>query len=397
MNNRPPILSVAFIVCAAFALTACTDKATDAPKPQAAAVDPLIVAISESQNSLYSAKPLEQVMLSSTITYPGRLEVTDQNTSRIGSSVTGRIASVLVELGQVIRPGQVLAQLTSPELTSAQLNYLKTSSNLALAERAAERAKQMIAADVISNAEFQRRETELAIARAEQRAAQDQLRLMGLTDESVTLLQTQGRIQPLGAITSRQGGIVIERKVSTGQVVQPGDSIFTIAELGSLWATASLPEQAAKGVQKGQKVEVLVPAIEKNLKANIVYVSDTVQPETRTVLVRAQVDNAKRELKPQMLVTMNIQNPEQLTLAIPTTALVREGDKDHVFIQINPNTYRLTPVELEAQVKDYRPVKKGLNVGDIILVQGGFHLNNERQQKLLTNSSAGNPTAGQKK
>jgi cobalt-zinc-cadmium efflux system membrane fusion protein len=325
------------------------------------------------------------------------LEVTDQNTSRIGSSVTGRIANVLVELGQVIRPGQVLAQLTSPELTSAQLNYLKTSSNLALAERAAERAKQMIAADVISNAEFQRRETELAIARAEQRAAQDQLRLMGLTDESVTLLQTQGRIQPLGAITSRQGGIVIERKVSTGQVVQPGDSIFTIAELGSLWATASLPEQAAKGVQKGQKVEVLVPAIEKNLKANIVYVSDTVQPETRTVLVRAQVDNAKRELKPQMLVTMNIQNPEQLTLAIPTTALVREGDKDHVFIQVNPNTYRLTPVELEAQVKDYRPVKKGLNVGDIILVQGGFHLNNERQQKLLTNSSAGNPTAGQKK
>lgn len=314
----------------------------------------------------------------------GRIEANDRLVTRIGASVTGRVTEVLVEVGDRVRPGQPLAKVSSAELSQAQMAYLRAHSASALADRAVERARQLYQADVIGSAELQRRESEQSVARAELRAAQDQLRLLGIPVEALGQLRDQGVLHPYALVTSTQSGVVIERKISNGQVAQPGDPLFTVADLSRVWVVGDLPEQTARTVQVGQRVDIEVPALAgRQLSGKIVQVGDTVSPETRTVPFRTLVDNTSRDLKPQMLATMRIRGDSVRTLVVPVDAVVRENDKDHVFVKIGDNVFRLTPVELGAAVGAARPLLGGVPEGAEIVVEGAFHMNNERKRAEL--------------
>ncbi len=111
---------------------------------------------------------------------PSRVEVDEERLVRVGSYVTGRIIDLYVMLGDSVNVGAPLARITSPELTQAQLAYLRAFSRTVLTQKAAERAHHLLAADVIAVAEVERRESELEVARAELEAAKDQLRLLGV-------------------------------------------------------------------------------------------------------------------------------------------------------------------------------------------------------------------------
>ncbi|PHM21331.1 MAG: efflux transporter periplasmic adaptor subunit [Curvibacter sp. PD_MW3] len=377
------------VVAGLLPLAACKDKeAPPAPAATAAVSDPLLVRISPEQAANYKTGPVVLADVTLVQEHPGRIEANERQVSRIGATVTGRVTQVLAELGDAVRPGQTLAQVSSPELTTSQLAYLRASSGLSLAERAVERARQLIQADVIGSAELQRRESELSIARAEKRAAEDQLRLLGLPSAAIERLRTEGSLNSEASVMARQAGVVIDRKVSQGQVVQPGDQLFTVADLSNVWVVGALPEQAARSVQRGQVVEIEVPAIDQKFSGKVVFVSDTIQPETRTVAIRTQVDNARRELKPQMLATLRIAGATHNVPVVPETAVVRENDRDHVFVQVAPNTFRLTQVELGPLTAKLRPVRSGVNAGATIVTEGGFHLNNDRAQRLLTETPA---------
>ena len=167
-------------------------------------------------------------------------------------------------------------------------------------------------------------------------------------------------------------------------MAQPGDPLFTVANLSQVWVVGDLPEQTARAVQVGQRVDIEVPALGgRQLSGRIVYVGDTVSPETRTVPIRTQVDNASRDLKPQMLATMRIRGEALRTLVVPADAVVRENDRDHVFVKAGQNAYRLTPVELAPVIGAWRPIVKGVSAGTEIVIRDAFHLNNERKRAEL--------------
>ncbi len=367
--------------------TACSKAPTD-DKPKVGgekvANDPLVVTISPAMASNFKVQSLENIEMNLSQDIAGRIDTNERQLTRIGAAVTGRVTELLVEVGDSVKAGQTLARISSPELTSAQLGFLRASSNTALAERSVERAKQLLQADVIGSAELQRRESELAIAKAETRAAADQLRLMGLPAEHIAKLRDQGSLHPHANVIATQSGVVTERNVSQGQVTQPGGPMFTVADLRSVWVIGALPEQAARSVQTGQKIEISVPALgEKTIMGKVVYVSDTISPDTRSVTIRTQVDNPKRDLKPQMLATLRIASATINTLAVPASAVVRESDKDHVYVQIAPLRFRLTQVDVGPASNGFRPVHKGLTVGTPVVTEGAFHLNNERKRTEL--------------
>ncbi len=377
----------ALIALSTVLLMAC-NKPQESIKAKAAsekvALDPMLVNVNPAMASQFKTQALANIDLSMSQEISGRIDTNERQLTRIGAGVTGRVTDILAEVGDKVSAGQALARISSPELTTAQLGYLRASSNTALAERAVERAKQLIQADVIGSAELQRRESELAIAKAETRAAADQLRLMGLPLDNIAKLRDQGSIHAFANVIATQSGVVTERKVSQGQVAQPGDQLFTIADLSSVWVIGALPEQAARSVQTGQKIEIAVPALgDRTIMGKVVYVSDTVSPETRSVTIRTQVDNPKRDLKPQMLATLRIASGTVNTLAVPSAAVVRESDKDHVYVQTGPTSFRLTAVDLGPTSNGYRPVNKGLAAGTVIVTDGAFHLNNERKRAEL--------------
>ncbi|MES2187075.1 MAG: efflux RND transporter periplasmic adaptor subunit [Pseudomonadota bacterium] len=381
-------LALPLALCALLALTACGPK-TDTAAAAAAAeaktpADPMLVQVRPAMAGNFKVAKLVQADVATVQEITGRIEANERQVSRIGAAVTGRVTEVLAELGDNVVAGQALARVASPELTQAQLAVLRASSTSSLASRAVERAHQLIQADVIGSAELQRREAELAISRAELRAATDQLRLLGLSAGDVLRLREQGTLATATAVSTPRAGTVIERAVSQGQVAQPGDPLFTVADLGNVWVVGALPEQAATKVEAGQSVEIDVPALGgEPLTGKIVYVGATVQPETRTVAIRTQVDNPGHRLKPQMLATMRISGAARRQLALPAAAVVRENDRDHVFVKTGDNQYRLTPVELGAASQGVRPLLQGVREGTEVVVDGAFHLNNERKRAEL--------------
>jgi cobalt-zinc-cadmium efflux system membrane fusion protein len=365
-------------------LSACGDKAPTTPAAASAEADPLSVVIKPEMATQFKVSPLQMQEITPWLEISGRIEANDRSVTRIGAAVTGRVTEVLAEVGDRVQRGQALARVASSELTTAQMGFLKAHSAASQAERAVDRARQLIQADVIGSAELQRRESELAVARAELRAAGDQLRLMGLPSEAIDRLKDQGTLHPLAAVSATLAGVVIERKVSNGQVTQPGDHLFTVADLDTVWVVGALPEQTARSVQTGQTVMIEVPALgNRSLSGKIVYVGDTVSPETRSVTIRTQVDNPKRDLKPQMLATMRVRGGTQETLAVPAQAVVRENDRDHVYVRTAEHRFRLTPVELGPAQDHVRPVIKGLSAGAEVVTEGAFHLNNERKRAEL--------------
>lgn len=366
-------------------LPACGDKKS---KPDttaaAAAADPMEVVIKPEMAAQFKVSQVAMQDITPWLEISGRIEANDRLVTRIGAAVTGRVTEVLAEVGDRVQLGQALARVASSELTTAQMGFLKAHSAASQAERAVERARQLILADVIGSAELQRRESELAIARAEFRAAGDQLRLMGLPAAAIERLKDQGTLHPVASVSATLAGVVIERKISQGQVAQPGDPLFTVADLGNVWVVGALPEQTARSVQAGQTVNITVPALgNRSLSGKIVYVGDTVSPETRSVTIRTQVDNVQRDLKPQMLATMRVRGTTQQTLALPAQAVVRENDRDHVFVRTADGRFKLLPVELGAAQDELRPVLKGLAAGAEVVTEGAFHMNNERKRAEL--------------
>ncbi len=360
------------------------DAAGAANKAPAKSADPMLVELTPEMTKSFRVEPATMSDIAVEQKVSGRIEANERMTMRIGSSVTGRVTQVFAEVGDRVKAGQSLATLSSPELTNAQLAYLRALSMSSLAERAVERAKALVAADVIGTAELQRREVELSVARAETRAAHDQLRLIGLREETIEKLRMTGAIASEVNIRATRSGVVIERKVSQGQVAQPGDPLFTVADLSNVWVIGALPEQDANSVQLNQKVDVQVSALgAQKLTGRIVFVSDTVQPDTRTVPIRTEVNNPKFELKPQMLATLTLTGQHIKQLAIPATAVVRENDKDYVFVKLAENKFRLTEVMLDPAAGELRPVRKGLEEGTPVVVDGSFHLNSQRKRAEL--------------
>ena len=375
------------VLILAMFVAGCGKSGTEAAKQPAKAVprtDPMEVQLTLEMDKHFKIEPAAMAQVSIKQKVSGRIEANEQRTTRIGSAVTGRITQVLAEVGDRVRAGQPLARLSSPELTAAQLSFLRALSATKLAERSVERAQQLVTADVIGSAELQRREVELSVARAELRAASDQLRLIGLNDQMIQRLQETGALTSEVAITASRTGIVVERKVSQGQVAQPGDPLFTVADLSNVWVVGALPEQDANSVQLNQQVEVEVPALgAQKLKGRIVFISDTVQQDTRTVPIRTAVENPRFELKPQMLATLHLNGAYVKQLAVPSAAVVRENDKDYVFVRVGDHRYRLTEVQLDAAAGELRPVRKGIDEGTPIVVDGSFHLNSQRKRAEL--------------
>ena len=315
---------------------------------------------------------------------PARIDLDQQHVARIGATVTGRIIETEAILGQEVRKGEQIATLNSTELGLAQSAYLKASSQVNLRRLAVSRAKRLLASDVIAAAELQEREGVLTEADVDLRTATDQLRAFGMSDSDLARLSKERKIHSILPITASIQGTIVERKVTVGQVVQPADALFTVANLSHVWVVAELPEQQASWAHKGDEAEVTIAALpETALSGRIIYVADMVDPDTRTVTVRMELPNAQRNLKPHMLANLLIRKQGIQELILPDSAVLRVNDSDHVFVETGPEEFQLRPVKLGIRYGDVRRVLEGLKQGDKVVVEGGFHLNSERQRKEL--------------
>jgi cobalt-zinc-cadmium efflux system membrane fusion protein len=346
--------------------------------------DPVLITVKPQLLQRLTIAAVGEGEMADTIRVPARIEVDEQRISRIGAVVTGRLTEIHAELGQRVHRGDVLAILHSAELSTSQLTYLKAISQEGLQLRAVTRAKLLFESDVISAAELQKRESELLQAEAERQTSHDQLRVLGMTEADINQLTATRSVHSVSSVIATIEGVVIERKITQGQVVQPADALFTVADLSHVWLVAEIPEQQAGLVKAGGMTEAEIPALaDQTIKGKLIFVSDTVKPDTRTVTVRMDVENAERLIKPGMLASMLIRGAVHKRLMVPVVAVVRDGNQDYVFVQKNTQHFELRQVKLGPEIAGAAPVISGLAAGEKIVTEGAFHLNNERRRKEL--------------
>jgi len=325
-----------------------------------------------------------QAEMRDSLRVPARVELNQQRMARIGAAVTGRIVEVRAMLGNTVRKGDILAVLDSAELGMAQADYLKSNSQVNLRRLAVARAQRLLQADVIAAAELQERQGQLHEAEVDLRAATDRLRVMGMGEAALNRLAQQKTINSHTPIVASLDGTVIERNVTLGQVVQPADALYTVADLSHVWLVAEVPEQQAQWARQGDEASADIPALSgESISGRLIYVADLVNPETRTVTVRMDMANPDRRIKPQMLATLLIRKAGTRQLVLPEAAVIRDENQDFVFVQTAPAHFELRRVRLGDSENAMRLVIGGLNTGDKVVVEGGFHLNNERLRKEL--------------
>jgi cobalt-zinc-cadmium efflux system membrane fusion protein len=388
-NYSIPKSIFAAALLATISLTGCQKEKAPA---NAASVQKDENLVTANENLLNQIKVLEvsTTLIAETLKVAGRIDFDEQRLARIGATVTGRITRLDAHLGHVVKKGETLAELHSSELSTSQLAYLKSKAQMELNRRNVERAKLLFDSDVISAAELQRRENEFQISSAETRAAADQLRVLGVPQSAIDRLAKNGIIDSNTPVVSSIAGVVVERKVSQGQVVEPTDALFVVADLSRLWAVAQVPEQQIEQVKVGQAVTIEVAALDREkLVGKLIYVGQTVNPDTRTVLVRTELDNSNGHLKPAMLASMFIQAKPEPRLFVPASAVVRDNDQDFVYLVAGKDQFRMTRVKLAAEHDSKRVVLEGLKGGEMIVTEGAFHLNNERSRQALESKSEG--------
>ena len=378
----PTFLKLSFIALLTSLLLITGCKKSQSLGTSQIAQDPNLVVANESLLAQVKVSEVAHSDVSDILRVAGQIDFDEQALTRIGASVTGRVTQINAQLGQEVKRGDTLALINSSELSSSQLAYLKARSEKEFHRRTVERAKTLFQADVISAAELQRRESEYEVASAQTRAAQDQLRVLGVNLKALEDLAKTGAIDSVASVMATIKGVVVERRVTTGQVVQPADVLFTVADLSRVWAVAQVPEQQVAQVKVGQSVRIDVPALQNEpLLGRLIFVGQTVNPDSRTVLVRTELDNKDGRLKPSMLASMLIESTPKKQLVVPLSAVVREQDTDYVFVQEKPDAFRLKPVRLSYEQNGQRVVLDGLSQGMKIVSDGAFHLNNYRNLK----------------
>jgi cobalt-zinc-cadmium efflux system membrane fusion protein len=200
-----------------------------------------------------------------------------------------------------------------------------------------------------------------------------------MDDEGIKQLGGAHSIRSQVRIKAPFAGTLIERHMTVGEVIDPSTRLFSIADLTRLWVIADVPEKDLPQVKKGQAVEVRVSSYpEEVFKGRITYVSDLIDPATRTVKVRTEVENRKGMLKPEMFANVLIVTGiQQDALTVPAGAVQTEGEKKIVFVAKDESTFERREISLGIKADGYYQVLEGLKKEEKVVTEGSFLLKAE--------------------
>jgi Cu(I)/Ag(I) efflux system membrane fusion protein len=285
--------------------------------------------------------------------------------SHVHTRVSGWIEHLDVNTtGEVVRAGQPLAHIFSPELLSSQTEYLA--------------AKRNAAASGITSAVLASGRTRLTV--------------LGMTAAEIDAIEQTGEPKRLVTVVAPRSGVVVNRGITEGTSVDPSTTLLTIADLSRVWVLAEIPEASIPSVHLGTTAELDFPASGRPpFVARIDFVSPTLTERTRTLRVRFSAANARGALRPGLYGTAVFQSMGQNVITVPRDAVVDTGLQQHVFIAVGER-FEPRPVLVGTQLADRVEIREGLNEGEQIVAAGVFLLDSE--SRLRATGGAGGHNHG---
>ncbi len=314
--------------------------------------------------------PVAQREIQRKLVLPAVVEADPARTVKVLPPVTGRVTDLMVQLGERVVQGQDLVVIDSGDLAQAYADIEKARSVLTLTKKALDRQLGLEKAGGAAIKDREQAQSDYDQAVAELERAQSRLRAIGVPADQ----KEQSRLLTLKAPAA---GSVIDLQVARGAFLNDATAaIMTIANLGTVWVTANVPEKDTALVTRGQDVDVVFSAYPSEVFAGkVLFISDVLDPDTRRTKIRIAFDNPDMKLKPNMFADATFLAPRQTMQVVPTRALVLKEETDRVFVEVAPWTFEARPVEVGFQQGDQAVVEHGLKAGERIVVKGGVLLN----------------------
>ncbi len=320
-----------------------------------------------------STTPVEKKAPYKEIYLPGKVMPDERRISELTSRFPGRIEKLYVNFtGQKVRKGQVLAKIYSPELVTAQRELFEA---------------------------FKFQETNPGYYKA----ARNKLKLWDLTDKQIDDIVNSGNVKFYFDVLSPLTGTVTMRMVSLGDYVKEGTSLFEIIDLSHVWIMFDAYENDIPWIKLKDKIKFKIKSIpNKVFESTVTFIDPVLNSKSRVAGVRAELNNPKDLLKPEMLAsgrlkTMLPGSGDQLL--VPKSAVLWSGKKSVVYVRTNnhQNMFRFTEITLGADAGDYYVVLEGLNDGELVATNGVFKIDAAAQlkgEKSMMNPSGGKQSMG---
>lgn len=304
----------------------------------------------------------------------GKIAYGDDRYSKISSPLTGRAVEVRAHLGDHVKAGDVLLVIDSPEITAVYSDYIKEASDLEYATRAHELAKDLYETKALPQKDLKQAENDLVKARAEFRRAKERLLSLRIPAAELEKPLGQQRITSRFELKSPLTGTVVERAVTPGQSVggDPDLVLFTVADLGKLQVIADVYERDLSLVKVSQIAAVQVEAYPQvAFPAVVASVGDLVDPTSRTIKVRAWVNNEDHKLKPEMFARLKIDVGDAGSMmTLPKEAVIEIDGKHFVYLQHADSRFERHEVKVLNVSTDHVRILEGLTPGQRVVVKG---------------------------
>jgi len=312
--------------------------------------------------------------------------------AQVGSLVQGRVWKAFVKEGDYVKEGQVLMQLEGLEIGELKAVYLKAKSNLDYYKAVYERQKTLIEQNIGSQKTLQEAKSDYEKATADFNAEDKRIHAVGLNHEDVLENGSLEHIAGILPIKSPINGIVTERNVVIGQLVEPNTNAFKVMNTSTLWADGQIYEKDISKLSGKPKIEFTTSAyLNERFNGDIILVGQTIDEHSRTIKVRATLNNPGYRLKPQMFGEMFIPIGGTIKgIVVPSDAIIKENGKSYVFKAENDSTlptgrqvFKKQLVEIGSELGGKVEIKNGLKVGDKIAFKGVFFLKSELLKETL--------------
>jgi membrane fusion protein, heavy metal efflux system len=314
--------------------------------------------------------PAEARSAAETVAVLGELTVNQNAYAEVAAPVAARVVAVSADIGQTIAAGQPLVTLASADLGRARADLMSAKARAELARTSLVRKRDLAAERLVPQRELQEAEATAASAAAELRAAQAALKALASGGGSGSQL----------LLRSPVAGVVIERDVVQGQLVDPSRTLFRVGDLSRLWLEAHVFERDAVNVKPGTSARVTLTALPGNsFEAMVAVVGREVDASSRTISVRLELENPDDVLRPGMSATVHLPlgDASGTVVTVPLASVQRVGETWCVFVPRSEGVYQVREIGRGRELGGEIEVVRGLQAGEKVVVDGSFLLKAE--------------------
>jgi len=362
----------------ALSLVAGLGLAGCAPKAEAPAPVPRNVTLTDAQRQHVQIYTVSSLPFNKAVEATGIVDFDNDQATSVLAPFSGPVSRLLVSPGDKVVKGQALATVDSPDFAAALTGYSKALATAQTNRKLADADKDLLGHNGISVREAQQAQTDAVNAEADRDAALQSLISLGADPQTVATLQQGQTVTHIdGVVRSPISGIVAEKLITPGQLLQAGSTpAFTVADLSKMWVMAQIPDADLAFVHPGDAVEIVAGSASASFTGTIDNIAAEVDPDTRSVLARVAVANPGNLLKKQMYVQVRIHSHQQNTgMLAPVSAILRDDENLPFVYAVQPDgTYARQHVTLGDRNGDQYEITDGLKTGDRIVVDGGLFL-----------------------